>query len=79
MIYIPTLQALDGFIVTMTSKGHLLYISENVNDYLGHSSVRFPLIYIILHNYLNHIVTVMQIISSQIIFININIILYYII
>ncbi|XP_071788122.1 uncharacterized protein [Asterias amurensis] len=32
-------QALHGFLLMMTRQGKLLYISENVTDYLGHSMV----------------------------------------
>ncbi|XP_022094630.1 uncharacterized protein LOC110981396 [Acanthaster planci] len=32
-------QALHGFLLVMTRQGKLLYISENVTDYLGHSMV----------------------------------------
>ncbi|XP_038074863.1 neuronal PAS domain-containing protein 4-like [Patiria miniata] len=32
-------QALHGFLLVMTREGKLLYISENVTDYLGHSMV----------------------------------------
>ncbi len=32
-------QALHGFLIAMTSTGKLLYMSENVTDYLGHSMV----------------------------------------
>ncbi|GFS26746.1 neuronal PAS domain-containing protein 4 [Elysia marginata] len=32
-------QALSGFVLVTTREGKLLYISENVTDYLGHSMV----------------------------------------
>jgi len=34
------LQSLDGFHLAVTNCGKLLYISQNVIEYLGHSSVR---------------------------------------
>jgi hypothetical protein len=34
-----TLQALDGFIVVLSSAGNILYVSETVSGHLGHSQV----------------------------------------
>lgn len=33
-------QALPGFLLAITAQGKIVYISENVSDYLGHSMVR---------------------------------------
>jgi hypothetical protein len=33
------LQALDGFIVVLSSAGNILYVSETVSGHLGHSQV----------------------------------------
>ena len=33
------LQALAGFLLVATIKGKILFVSENVEDYLGHSMV----------------------------------------
>lgn len=35
-------KALNGFMLVLSSDGNMIYLSENVSDYLGISQVRFP-------------------------------------
>lgn len=35
-------KALNGFMLVLSSDGNMIYLSENVSDYLGVSQVRFP-------------------------------------
>ncbi len=52
-MYFLFLQSMEGFVLVSTQDGKLLYISENVTEYLGHSMVRnskhFLHIYITLY------------------------------
>jgi len=34
------MQALPGFLLVVTLDGKLVYVSENVTDYLGHTTVQ---------------------------------------
>lgn len=35
-------KALNGFMLVLSSDGNMIYLSENVSDYLGISQVCFP-------------------------------------
>lgn len=35
-------KALNGFMLVLSSDGNMIYLSENVSDYLGISQVSFP-------------------------------------
>lgn len=35
------MQALDGFLVVLSTDGDIIYVSENINDYIGIQQVCF--------------------------------------
>ena len=37
--FVSFVQALPGFLLVVTLDGKLIYVSENVTDYLGHTTV----------------------------------------
>ena len=38
------LKALDGFVMVLTDDGDMIYISDNVNKYMGLTQVKYPYI-----------------------------------
>jgi hypothetical protein len=38
-LFFSAAQAINGFLLITTREGKLLYISENITEYLGHSMV----------------------------------------
>lgn len=36
------LKALDGFVMVLTDDGDMIYISDNVNKYMGLTQVKYP-------------------------------------